>query len=286
MPSVDSILQVELKAILDLLNQQLQQLSDQLMAQQHWPVYVQGVDFTHAKTNLCTHIRQLEYDNDAMKPGETVSYQGICGTTAESLALIQATNETRGQLSMLLRKMDKIIVQSEQGRLRLSVHALNALGYARFNRKQTIRKLYTFDDRLNTVSYFWASQRKITKASVAEVRADIDRKLENATADFRYYLTADRAHLSNVPANEVLYYVYQKNDNPRANYVLDTADGPKRGSCLASSPFFYPASENSALPRIRDLPDLQQRAPRLSRTDKVINDTPFLPSVHVHRLAP
>jgi len=129
MPSVDSILQAELKAILDLLNQQLQQLSDQLMAQQYWPVYVQGVDFTHAKTNLCTHIRQLEYDNDAMKPGETVSYQGICGTTAESLALIQATNETRGQLSMLLRKMDKIIVQSEQGRLRLSVHALNALGY-------------------------------------------------------------------------------------------------------------------------------------------------------------
>lgn len=285
MPSLGSIEQAELKSVLDVLTRQLQELSDQLMAQQGWPVYVQGVDNDRAKVELCTHIRQLEYDNDAMKPGETVSYQAVCGTTVETLSLITNINDTRGHLATVLRKMDKTAVQTEQGtRERLTIYALNKLGYARFNRKQTLRKLYVFKEPLNTVSFFWASQRKITKASVEQVREDIIRKLKNAAEDFRYYLTADLEHLSTVPANEVLYYVFQKNDNPRANYVLETQDGRQRGSCMASSPFFYPATENSALPRIRDLPDLNQRAPRLSRIDKVINDTPFLPSVHVHRL--
>lgn len=284
MPSIASIYQADLRALLGDLNQQLQGIADELIGQQPWPIYVQDVPSASARIHLCEHVMQLEYDNDQMKPGETVSYQGVCGTTPHVLSLIKTSNELRAILATLLRAMDKEGVDTGAGRVKLSQYALKKLGYPRFNRRQAIRRLNVFDHPLNTLSFFWARQRKINKTSVQQVQTEIEKKLKKASEDFSYYLKADLEHLANIPRDEPLYYVFQKNDHPRANYVLDTPDGKKRGSAMASSPFFYPANAQDPLPRVRDLPNLEQRAPRLARTDKTINDTPFLPSVHVHRL--
>lgn len=285
MPSEESCYRASLKECLDRLIQNQYNLVDQLQQQFAYPVYVQGVEHEFTRIKLGEHILQMEYAHDEMKAGETVSFQGVCGTTTETLQSVQDINSQRGELHQLLMAMDKVkTTNAANESVRLSSYALQQLGYARFNRRQAVRKFNVFEQPLSSVSYFWASQRRIIKASVPEVRTDLLKKLENASDDYRYYLQADMEHLDRLPADEVLYYVYQKNDHPRANYVLQLDGSQKRGSCMASNPFFYRAKESAPLPRIRDLPSLTQRAPRLSRTDKTINDTPYLSSIHVHRL--
>lgn len=285
MPSEESCHRASLKSILDQLNHEQANLTARLQEQMSYPVYVQGSALAISRGVLCDHILQMEYANDDMKPGETVSFQGVCGTNLETLKHIDQINVIRKQLHALLMKMDKLKTRdAANDPVRLSSYALHQLGYARFNRRQAVRRFNTFEQPLSSVSFFWASQRKIKKASVSQVRADLLKKIETSSDDYQYYLRADLEHLERLPVAEVLYYVFQKNDNPRANYVLDVDGISKRGSCMASNPFFYLANEYSATPRIRDLPDLTQRAPRLSRVDKTINDIPYLPSIHVHRL--
>jgi len=285
MPSEESCHRASLKSIFGRLNREQADLVTRLQEQVTYPVYVQGSKLAVSRGVLCDHILQMEYANDDMKPGETVSFQGVCGTNLETLKCIDEMNATRKQLHALLMTMDKLKTRDAANDLvRLSSYALQQLGYPRFNRRQAVRRFNTFEQPLSSVSFFWASQRKIKKASVSQVRADLLKKIETSSDDYRYYLRADLEHLERLSADEVLYYVFQKNDNPRANYVLDVDGVIKRGSCMASNPFFYLAKEYSTPPRIRDLPDLSQRAPRLSRVDKTINDTPYLPSIHVHRL--
>lgn len=286
MPSSDSILQASLDQALTELVNRLQLLVDGIIAIPYYPLYVQDIPSGQAREHLCQHIVQLEYDNDQMKGGETISYQGICGAPEQVLQQAADINNLKTELSKLLIAMDKQQTINASGhRVRLSTHALQLLGYARFNRRQAVRRFNVFDNPLDTVSFFWARQRKVKKATVQQVHDDLVNKLDNAAPDYAYYLKADLAHLSDVPQDETLFYVYQKNDHPRANYKLNTPQGSKRGSCMASSVFFYLAQENAALPRIRDLPPLENRSPRLSRNDKTIDDTPFLPSIHIHRQA-
>jgi len=285
MPSQESFHQATLKQLLDDLISQQHGLVEQLSEQTSFPLYVQDTPAEQARRHLNEHICQLEYQDNEMKGGQTVSFQGVCGTNQQSLDLLDLINEQRKRLHKHLMLMDKLMVRDDGHEpIRLSTYALQQLGYARFNRRQAVRRFNVFNQNMLSVSFFWASQRKIKKASVGQVRDDLNKKMKTANPDFRYYLEADLVHLNALDSREDLYYVYLKNDNPRANYTLETKEGIKRGSCMASNPFFFIAKEHAPLPRVRDLPLLSQRAPRLTRTDKTIDDTPYLASVHVHRL--
>ena len=285
MPSQESFHQATLKQLLEDLISQQHGLVEQLSEQTSFPLYVQDTPAEQARGHLNEHICQLEYQDNEMKGGQTVSFQGVCGTNQQSLDLLDLINEQRKRLHKHLMLMDKLMVRDDGHEpIRLSTYALQQLGYARFNRRQAVRRFNVFNQNMLSVSFFWASQRKIKKASVGQVRDDLNKKIKTANPDFRYYLEADLVHLNALDPREDLYYVYLKNDNPRANYTLETKEGIKRGSCMASNPFFFIAKEYASLPRVRDLPLLSQRAPRLTRTDKTIDDTPYLASVHVHRL--
>jgi len=286
MPSQESIQQANLKECLDQMIETQRRLTECVLEQSFYPLFVQDVVGKQMRHKLSEHIGLLEYADSDMKNGQTVAMQAVCGTDADTLGLVHTVNQQRADLQTQLMKMDKMMVRDESNQsVRLSVHAMKQLGYARFNRRQAVRRFNVFDTALASISFFWASQRKITKASVQMVRDDLVKKIAKSNSDYSYYLKTDLAHLDRLTSEEDLYYVYLKNDNPRANYVLASEEGQKKGSCMASSPFFYLAKENSALPRIRELPLLSQRAERLSRTDKIIDDTPFLSSIHVHRLS-
>ena len=285
MPSPESFEQAALKQCLDELITTQHRLIDQVYEQTEYPLFVQDVEPELTRLKLAENIGLIEYADNEMKNGQTVALQAVFGTNSETLARVLNINEQRANLHQQLMLMDKMTIRDEGGQLvRLSVYALQQLGYPRFNRRQAVRRFNVFDSPLLSVSFFWASQRKINKATVESVRADLEKKISKANDDYAYYLKADLGHLNSLDADEVLYYVYLKNDNPRANYSLMTDAGPKKSSCMASSPFFYLAKAKAGLPRIRELPLLSQRVPRLSRTDKIIDDTPYLPSIHVHRL--
>lgn len=286
MPSNESIQQANLKIVLDLLLESQQRLIDRIREQTAYPLFVQDIEDEQARIKLMEHISLFEYQDSEMKSGQTVVMQAVCGTNSETLQLVTSINEQRASLQKQLIKMDKMMVRDASNQsIRLSVYAMQRLGYARFNRRQTVRRFNVFNAPLSSISFFWASQRKVIKASVQTVRDDLVKKIAKSNSDYGYHLKADLAQLNELTSEEDLYYVYLKNDNPRVNYVLMTEEGQKRGSCMASSPFFYLAEENPELPRIRELPLLSQRVSRLSRIDKIIDDTPFLSSIHVHRLS-
>ena len=285
MPSHQSYHQAALKQLLDELVIKQYALIDGLHKQTDFPLFVQDAMPGQERIKLGEHIGLLEYADDDMKGGQTVSLQAVCGTDQPTLDLVKGVNQQRADLHQQLMVMDRLMVRDDSNQsIRLSVHALQQLGYPRFNRRQAVRRFNVFNEQLQSVSFFWASQRKITKSTVANVRIDLEKKIAKANPDHAYYLTADLAHLNELDSGEDLYYVFLKNDNPRANYTLAVGEGQKKGSCMASSPFFYLSKAQAKLPRIRELPLLSQRAPRLARADKVIDDTPYLPSIHVHRL--
>lgn len=285
MPSQESYHQAVLKQLLDGLIIKQRTLIDRLHGQSEFPLFVQEAMPEMCSVKLGAHIGLIEYADDEMKGGQTVSLQAVCGTDQATLALVVEINQQRADLHQHLMVMDRLMVRDESNQsVRLSVYALQQLGYSRFNRRQVVRRFNVFDNTLLSVSFFWASQRKITKSTVADVRTDLEKRISKANPDHAYYLKADLAHLNALDSSEDLYYVFQKNDNPRANYTLAEGQGQKRGSCMAANPFFYLSGAQAALPRIRELPLLSQRAPRLSRIDKIIDDTPYLPSIHVHRL--
>jgi len=285
MPSLESILQVDLKHALERLLAAQDRLADMLIAQVNYPLAIQGQEESaQMRPTVANFIKLLEYANDQMKPGDTVNLVGVVGTTQQTLDQITQVNTARKQLQDLLKQLDKHREPDDGKMVSVTKRALAKLGYPRFNRRQARRQLVTFAHNLDTVSFTWARSKIVSEISVKEARTLLDNKYkdDNAAAAQEAW-HAQKMLLDVLPPDEPLVRVAKPVVHPRANIKYTQQNETIRTVKMAISPLFMLCNENGSLPRIKPLSDVDATSERLKRSDTQVEEEAYIRSIRIHR---
>lgn len=279
-------------------------LSKQILSEHALPAWINGCDrhsrsdWKEVRHEVVHLINDLLYEDDMARGGETIQLPGVVACSEESLQLIERLNIAKKEFQSTLMALDKIKVEeeSETGRVvmtQLSKRALAALGLARLNRKQTCRKFITVNFPLEYAGFFWSRYVPSIRLTAQQV---IEQKLKplgmenpNDLSDQR--LQHDYRKIRTLPDNEWLAIVNTEVIHRRVNLARIEDDKytsfPMRCQRLAYAPIFYLHDPDFAIPRIRPLPEsVHSKDARKKRSDVLIEDTPFLLTVNVHRYNP
>ncbi len=237
-----------------------------------------------ARQACAAFLRRLDY-SDELEPGGTERFQGLIGSSEETLRWVEVVNSLKKSLHELLMRLDCGVLEGPRGQATQrawTARLLADIGRARFNRRQAIRGFTLLDERPIAASYFWGRVRKIVRITRDEARALLEKRIAEA-GDIDPGHRSQLENLLNLPEDEPLAQVQQLREYPRVNLTFLTPEGPIRKQVMAASPLFYPAGPAARAPEIIPLPDLEKKRRRLRRNDLSIELRPFLPAIRVHR---
>jgi len=287
MSSENSQLRADLAHALEQLEDHLAQLDARLRAETDYPTWAwQQADAKIGRRQASLVIQALDFQ-DGQDAHHTRIAPALFGAAPETLAAARAVNHWKNRVRAALAPMAKreiLVTDPDTGAERkepLDKVALRWLKHPRFHKRQALRELVVIDHPVTKGTFFWARLRKILRIDKAEAIRRLRVRLDHTdTPELR--LEWDR--LQALSPHEPLAVVNAPHIHPKVNLVLQTVDGIKRVSKRGVLPVLYPDRPGVAGPDIRPLPDDPADTPtRLRRSDVQIEDTPFLPSLHIHR---
>lgn len=218
---------------------------------------------------------------------ETRSSFGLVAADDEMIELAKAINNIKDQLKEKvneLKKADKdqwLEVKSEinkrNGQLRESLHFA---GLARLHLKQAWRHIPIIERTPVRIGFNWYnSGRSIQKISVEQAEKALHKMDTDST-----YIKTQLSQLGMLPPSTPLAKVQNLAPVMRANIFFDDNELPDRLAMNVSLPVLFKAGPEGKLPEHNTPPmDPPQGRQRAVRSDRRIEDEPFLPSIRVHR---
>lgn len=239
-----------------------------------------------ALDKACNSFQDFWYQ-DGQDGRETRSCYGLIPATEQQLAIaIQINQEKELFKSKIkaLQKSDKTSWLELRGKLAQSHPSLRQQlqysGLSRLHIKQTWRHIPVIDRTPIRAGFNWYhSGRSIQKISVKQAQ-DALLNLDTSSDHIQTQLSL----LNKLSANTKLAKVQNLAPTMRANLFYEDNQLPQRQAMNVSLPILFKASDNGLMPQ-HNQPDLTapKERQRKIRSDKVIEDHPFLPSIRVHR---
>ena len=229
----------------------------------------------------------FEDDQDAR---EVRIQPALIGVTTDTLRLAHALNARRSRVKRALMALDRRKHKScdplsaRRRRRRLGDVVLEARGLARLHRVQLYREVHVLDRRPDWVGFLWARTRRVERISVAALRTQVQRLLNNPPQ--AQFAQADLDRLRSLRDEDMLALVEAQPCHARANvaWAKTNASGFIRRMLPATLPLVYPAEAHEALPKLKPLPeDAESRSHRAARTDRKLEQEPFLATVPAYR---
>jgi hypothetical protein len=233
----------------------------------------------------CVSLQDFWYQ-DGQDGRETRSCFGLIPATHEQIAMALEINEEKETFKYkikALQKADKqqwLKLRGQLGRAHPSLReSLRYSGLSRLHIKQTWRHIPVIDRTPIRVGFNWyQSGRSIQKISVKQAQ---DALLNlDTTSD---HIQTQLSLLNKLSANTPLAKVQNLAPTMRANVFFDDNTTPSRQAMNVSLPILFKTSEDGKMP-VHNEPDLlaPKERQRKVRSDRVIEDYPFLPSIRVH----
>lgn len=242
-----------------------------------------------ARQAIAEAIGKIFYEDD-QNPREVRIQPALGGAGADLIRLTHATNARRVRVKQALMALDRrkyVATNPLTGRrrqLRLGDAVLQEQGLARLHRVQLYRAVHVLDRRPDWVGFVWARTRRVQRMSVSTLREQVRRLLQNPPqAEFA---RADLDRLRSLAAEDVLALVETQPRHARANVAWAQPDGKGyiRRMMPAALPLLFPTPPHGPLPKLKPLAeDPEQRAERAARTDRKLEDRPFLATLPVYR---
>ncbi len=157
---------------------------------------------------------------------------------------------------------------------------LHFSGLSRLHLKQTWRHIPVIERTPVRVGFNWySSGRSIQKITVQQAFDALSR-LDTSSQHIQTQLSL----ISGLHANTALAKVQNLAPTMRANLFYEDNQFPERQAMNISLPILFKAAQSGVLPK-HNQPELQAPAARKRaiRSDRTIEDLPFLPSIRVHR---
>jgi hypothetical protein len=239
-----------------------------------------------ATDKACRHFQDFWYQ-DGQDGRETRSCFGLIAVEPSTLDLAITINGRKESFKSQIKALQKshkeswLELRGMLGRSHPELREqLKYSGLSRLHIKQTWRHIPVINRCPTRVGFNWyQSGRSIQKITVKQAQ-DALLKMDTTSDHVQTQLSL----LNNLKEHEPLAKVQNLAHTMRANLFYDDASGPLRQAMNVSLPILIKANENGALPAHNE-PDLVAPAERQRkvRSDRKIEDEPFLPSLRVHR---
>ncbi len=234
---------------------------------------------------VCHSLQDFWYQ-DGQDGRETRSSFGLVPATPEQLNLANLINEEKEHFKNKIKQLQKtnksqwLDLRKELGQTHPQLREkLRYSGLSRLHIKQTWRHIPIIDRTPIRAGFNWyQSGRSIQKFTVKQAQ-DALLNLDTSSDHIQTQLSL----LNKLTASTPLAKVQNLAPTMRANLFFDD-ERPSRQAMNVSLPIIFKVSESGKLPPHNE-PDLSaptQRS-RKVRSDRVIEDHPFLPSIRVHR---
>lgn len=247
---------------------------------------------SNATTELdkaCNILSDFWY-KDGQDGRETRSCFGFIAVPQTTLDLANDVNTLKDTLkhqTQILQKQNKeqwLELKGQLAKRHPSVQTqLHFSGLSRLHLKQTWRTISVIHRTPVRIGFNWYhSGRSIQKISVQQAYDALSR-LDTTSSHIQTQLSA----VAKLSANTPLAKVQNLAPTMRANLFYDDGETPFRQAMNISLPILFKAHKDKTLPQHNEpeieAPTQRQRA---VRSDRKIEDTPFLPSIRVHRYNP
>jgi len=234
----------------------------------------------------CNGLQDFWYQ-DGQDGRETRSSFGLVPATEQQLTMAHNINiekehfKNRIKVLQKSNKEDWLILRGELGRSHATLRkSLKYSGLSRLHIKQTWRHIPILDRTPVRAGFNWyQSGRSIQKFTVKQAQ-DALMNLDISSDHIQTQLSL----LNTLNANTPLAKIQNLAPTMRSNVFFDDGKSPSRQAMNVSLPILYLANENGELP-FHNEPELNSpnERKRKVRSDRVIEDHPFLPSIRVHR---
>lgn len=237
----------------------------------------------------CNILRDFWYQ-DGQDGRETRSCFGFIAVPQATLDLANNVNKLKDTLkhqTQVMQKQNKqhwLELKGQLARRHPSVQAqLHFSGLSRLHLKQTWRTITVINRTPVRIGFNWYhSGRSIQKVSVQQAYDALSR-LDTTSSHIQTQLSA----VAKLSVNTPLAKVQNLAPTMRANLFYDDGETPLRQAMNISLPILFKSHKDGTLPQHNEpeieAPTQRQRA---VRSDRKIEDSPFLPSIRVHRYNP
>lgn len=209
---------------------------------------------------------------------------GVVGCSPDLLALARQVNisKTLFQQSVkATREQQRAEVLGHLSAIENPIRtALNYNGLGRLHLKQCYRLLPIFDERPDSIRFSWytsgRSIKKITATQCLELLCRFDQS--------QPHIQRQLDLLKALSDSDDLAQVQEQKPLVRANFAWRVSENTWRRSARnCPLPILLPLDNGQTLPKLKEpTPEPPERS-RSVRSDRIIEDTPFLPSIRVHR---
>lgn len=237
--------------------------------------------------DLACSLMQDFWYQDGQDGRETRSCFGFITLESSTLSKANEVNALKEQFKNEVQTIQKanketwLTLKGELARRHPSLQAqLHFSGLSRLHLKQTWRTLSVIERSPIRIGFNWyQSGRSIKKISVQQAYDELSR-LSNQGTHTQVQLDA----ISKLASNTPLAKVQNLAPTMRANLFFDDTEGPSRLAMNISLPILIKANNEQILPK-HNTPSITAPKDRVRavRSDRKIEDTPFLPSIRVHK---
>ncbi|HXH02682.1 MAG TPA: hypothetical protein VNN09_05110 [Candidatus Competibacteraceae bacterium] len=254
-----------------------------------YPIWVaRGDDELAAGLDMRQKALQLYsalWYEDGQDGRDTLTCPGIVGGSPATLAAADACNAAKDafkQAVLALKGLHKNqadeLLQELHRRNQEVALSMRRMGAARLNLKQAYRHIPLLPRKPLKVGFTWSKQgRTIQRISVDEARHLLERRSPTAQTQ------SDLLRLAEIPRDEMLVRVRSVCPHLRANVVFRERDALQRKLIQAPLPILVPLRPGEPLPDYVPISSEPSGHQRLQRSDVRIEETPFLPTIRVHR---
>jgi len=237
----------------------------------------------------CQLIQDFWYQ-DGQDGRETRSCFGFIAVDDGTIELAKHVNTLKNTLKQQVQTLQKhnkenwLQLKGELGRRHPSIQAqLHFSGLSRLHLKQTWRTIPLIERTPIRIGFNWYhSGRSIQKMTVQQAY-DALSKLDTSSPHIQTQLKL----VSNLANQTPLAKVQNLAPTMRANLFFEDAEFPPRQAMNISLPILFKVHKERILPQHNEPeiePPLERK--RAVRSDRKIEDNPFLPSIRVHRYIP
>lgn len=280
-------LQIDLQDALEAFDAAMSILKERLRAEFNYPAWAfHCLSSKDARQAIIGIIGQVDYV-DGQKDNESISLSGLIAVSKETYQAAATLNAAKRQLQKAFQAMDNksVRVQEEYSDAKVTTtlvrHTLRKIGRARFHRIQACRQLVIFDKPPKKLGFFWAHTRKVERLSITEAKEKLRAKGEGVNVD------RDLELLKGLPRDEQVAYVLKSPIHERANIAIlhkGAKSGYKNMVKACPLPILYVAEPGDPLVDHTPLPlEKEPDEKRKPRSDKKIEDEPYLKSVPIYR---
>lgn len=280
----------QLTSIFDQLVTQTQLLIEQITTTQkgYWLPMTPELAANDPKSlSLACRLLQSFWYEDGQDGRETKSCFGFISVPKTTIELAESVNQTKEVFKAEVQhyqkqnKQDWLSLKGELARRHPSLQTqLHFSGLSRLHLKQTWRSIPVIPRSPSRIGFNWYQSGRSIQKMTTQQAYDALSKLDTSSQHIQLQLDA----LSKLPNNTKLAKVQNLAPTMRANIFFEDGEIPARRAMNISLPILIKSNNDGAFPK-HNTPDIEPPEFRMRaiRSDRKIEDNPFLPSIRVHK---